>query len=216
MLVCLKSLAGKDADVDGNFEDDQEGLESEGSEVEDVQDQPSLDMSSLQAIGEYFVTSQAFSQYKQRLHRFLHPDHGKEDKSADVQAAHHDRKEHRMDAPRTVEPGAKTFTDTGTEHSLDDQNEWTRNQADERLSEHKGNFQESLPGSSRMQGCRMPWERDSFSTWVAKWVTDILWPPSNGYQRMWYFCVSESCWYCFQHVPYKLFAIPRDAASTHT
>ncbi|KAG6362806.1 hypothetical protein INS49_007900 [Diaporthe citri] len=74
----------------------------------------------------------------------------------------------------------------------------TRIQAEERFNEHRPHenrdisrpedVQESLGNSSQIEGRRMFWNRDSFPTWVAKWVTDTLWPPSNGCQRVWYFC----------------------------
>lgn len=76
MLVCLKPLISKDADADEKVENEQGELESDGSEVEDFQDQPWLGLTRLRALGKYFITSQAFTRYKQRLHQFLHPDHG--------------------------------------------------------------------------------------------------------------------------------------------
>lgn len=177
-LLCPESPTGENGDTD-KVENDQNMSESDESEVGDGEDQPSLDMTSLQAIGEYFVTSQAFSQYKQRLRQFLHPDQGKEHGSAEARDAHHDR----------------------AENPDDDQIEGTRNRAEEYLAERRAddtwseatpeNFQEPSARSSQVSGRRMPWERDSFATWVTKWVTDTLWPPSKGSQRIWYLCVSS-------------------------
>lgn len=198
--MCLKSLIENHVDRDKNVEEDQKSLGSNESEVEDGVGQPSLDMTNLQAIGEYFVTSRAFSQYKQRLRQFLHPNDGMKHGSAEVQGAYHSGEEHLIDASRAVEPGAMPSTDTDTEHPLDNQREGTTSQAEGWLAEHRADHtrnesrsevtQEPFPGSSQTQGLRMPWERDVFTTWVAKWVTDTFWPPSQGSQRIWYLCVS--------------------------
>lgn len=202
MLVGPNSLTTQNTDADKGFEDEQDALKSDESEIEDVDEQTSVDMNSLQAIGESFITSRALSQHKQRLHHFLHPGHGKGHESTDLQGADHERREHPMDASSVVVPGAMAWTKTGTEHSVADQSEGTRNQAEESLTEHKAdevrnisrsdNFKKLLASSSQIRGRRMPWERESFGTWVGKWVTDTLWPPSKDSQRVWYFCVSSS------------------------
>lgn len=202
MLLCLKSLTGKYAEAEISLEDDQLGLESDGSEVEDCEDQPSLDIASLQAVGEYLITSRAFSQYKQRLDQFLHPKLRKEHETADVQGAHYDRKENHMGASRAVEPVAKTLNDTGTRNPSENQSQGMRNQDQASYTKHRtgdiwndsrpGDVQEFSSSSSQIQARRMPWERDSFATWVAKLVTDTMWPPANGSQRIWYLCVSSS------------------------
>lgn len=204
MLTGLKSLTGKDADADKDFENEQDAVDSDGSEIGDVEEQPSLDMTSLQAIGEYFVTSRAFSQYKQRLHQFLHPDHGDRDESVEVQSSNPGQEEYVMDATRGGEPGAKNLTDTSIEDSLAAQKEGTRDQPEARLNEHRADEMRiasrhkdhygSLDGSSQIEDRPMLLKRDSLATWASKWVTDTLWPPSKGTKRIWYFCVSISLW----------------------
>lgn len=107
-----------------------------------------------------------------------------------------------MEVSRADGPGAKTLTDTSTEHLLENQNQGMKDQAEERLTAQDADdirkslrledAEESLASSSQIQDYRMPRERDSVATWVAKWLTDTLWPPSNGYKRIWYFCVSGS------------------------
>lgn len=186
------------ADGHKSFPDVQDALESEESEVEDVEEQPSLDMTSLQAIGEYFVTSRAFSQYKQRLHQFLHPVHEKEHHLPKLRGAQCDQEPHNMDIPREFEPEANSFVETGKEHSLGDQEEDRRAQRPGNTRNNANVVDSGQPLASlpHIESRRMPWERDSFATWVAKWATDTLWPPSNGSKRIWYFCVSSSFEYC--------------------
>lgn len=194
MLVGRNSLTGKYVDGHKSFPDVQEALESEESEVEDVEEHPSLDMNSLQAIGEYFVTSRAFAQYKQRLHQFLHPVHEKEHHPPKLRGAQCDQEPHHMHMPGESEPEANNFVETGKEHSLGDQKENSGAQRPGK-TRNNSNFVDSdqpLARFSNIAGRRMPWERDSFATWVAKWATDTLWPPSNGSKRIWYFCVSIS------------------------
>lgn len=185
-----------------SFLDVQDALESEESEVEDVEEQPSLDMTSLQAIGEYFVTSRAFSQYKQRLHQFLHPIHDRVNHPSKLGGAQCDQEVHRMDVSRELEPEANIFVETGKEHSLGDQKENRRAQRPGKTRNNSTfvNSGQPLANFSHIEGRRMPWERDSFATWVAKWATDTLWPPSNGSKRMWYFCVSSS-FECCSKIP---------------
>lgn len=188
------------ADGHQSFPDVQDALESEESEFEDVGEQPSLYISSLQAIGEYFVTSRAFSQYKQRLHQFLHPIHEMEHHPPELRGAQCDQEPHRMDVPREFEPGAENFVETGKEHSLGDQKE-DRGAQRPGKSRINSNFVDSgqpLARLSHIEDRRMPWDRGSFATWVAKWATDKLWPPSNGSKRIWYLCVSKSFEYCFK------------------
>lgn len=188
------------ADGHKSFPDVQDTLESEESEVEDVEEQPSLDMTSLQAIGEYFVTSRAFAQYKQRLHQFLHPVHEKEHHPPKLRGAQCDQEPHRMDVSREFEPQDNSSVETGKEHSLSEQKEDRRDQRPEK-TRNSSIFVDSsrqLASLSHIEGRRMPWERDSFATWVTKWATDTLWPPSNGSKRMWYFCVSSSFEYCYK------------------
>lgn len=198
MMAGLESLTAQDADVDKHFENEQDALESDGSEFESVEEQPSLDMTSLQAIGEYFVTSRAFSQYKQRLHQFLHPDHEDKGESTAVQGTNSNQEARVLDAPRPIEPG---LTDTGTDDSLECQHQGTRDQVEEHLDEHRADGMQnvsmsedlhaSLHSSPQIEGRPMLMERNSLATWIAKWVTDTLWPPSKGSQRIWYFCVSN-------------------------
>lgn len=178
----------------------QDALDSEESEADDVEEQPSLDMNSLQAIGEYLVTSRAFSQYKERLHQFLHPVHEQEHHPPELRSAQCDQESHRMDVSEEFEPETNDFVETGKQHSLGDQKENKRAQRPGK-SQNDSIVVDSgqlLARFSRFEGRRMPWDRDSFATWVAKWATDTLWPPSNGYKRIWYLCVSRSFEYCFK------------------
>lgn len=157
-----------------------------------------------------------------RLDQSLHPDQRGKHESAAVQGKNANREERFMDSPQTIEPGAKTLTDTGSEDSLDDQNQKTRNQAEEHLDEHSA---DTIQNVSRPKDCFKSLDRssqedrpvllkkDSFAMWVAKWATNTLWPPSNGSQRIWYFCVSSSCDY-YSNVTDKYLVIPRVAAST--
>lgn len=199
-LVCPKSLTEKITDTNKHVEDDRNSLGSDESEVETIEDQPSLDMTSLQATGEYFVTSQAFPQYKQRLHQFLHPDRGKTDELAKAQDAYRDRDEDPMEMSTAFHTGP---INTCAERSLDDDDDEQDGKRNQKcIVEHKTddnphgsrsqNAYESFPRPSQGQILRMPWETDSFATWVTKWVTDTVWPPSEGSQGMWYLCVSSS------------------------
>lgn len=198
MMAGLDSLTAQDADVDKPFENDEEALESDESEFESVEEQPSLDMTSLQAIGEYFVTSRAFSQYKQRLYQFLHPGHEDRGESAAVQGKNSNQQDHVLGVLRAIELGS---TDIGTDDSLECQHQGTRDRAEEHLDEHRADgiqnvslpkdLHASLDSSPQIEGRPMLMERDSLATWLAKWVTDTLWPPLKGSQRIWYFCVSS-------------------------
>lgn len=214
---CLESLAAEAEAADEEVENGQNMSASDGSEVGDDAYQLSLDMTSLQAIGEYFVTSRAFSQYKTRLRQFLHPDHEKQDGMAGLRDRHHDREQHAEDASRALKPSSSRLVDNGLKDSLDKQIEGTRNQAEGYLAGYReadtrGNMTpENSRGpfsrSPQTSGHRMPWERDSFATWVTKWLTDTLRPPPKGSQRMWYLCVGSSLTLfatCHLQIPYNI------------
>lgn len=171
-----------------------------GSELEDGTDQPLLDMNRLQAIGVFIVTSRAFSQYKQRLHQFLHPDYQSDTKSRSGQEVEYGPETNRGGEPMALDPGDRLWIYSDADHPLDDHQQETRSQAEDHPAEPKVETrnessskytQEHLAPSLKTPDHRLPWERDSLTTWVTKVVTDILWPPSKGFQRIWYLCVSK-------------------------
>lgn len=147
---------------------------------------------------EYFgLFPEAYTRLKVRR-----PTHGEGHESNDVQGSNYYRGEHPVDAFHAVVPAAMALTKNSTEHSVDSQLEGTRSQAEECLAEDRADesqnvsrsddSQKPLASCPQIRGRRMPWERESIGTWVAKWVTDTLWPPSKDTQRIWYFCVSSS------------------------
>lgn len=170
-------------------------MDSDGSEVEDGADPPLLDMKSLQAIGEYFVTSWAFSQYKQRLHRFLHPEQKKEDESTGAQGTKSRPADDHGDESREIERGGQPLLSADMDHPFDDHVSETRIRVDDEdyPAEEKsrlGDSQRPPPRPIPAPDHLMPRQRDSLAIWVKKRVTDTLWPPSKGSQRVWYHCVS--------------------------
>lgn len=147
---------------------------------------------------EYFgLFPEAYTRLKIRR-----PTHGEGHESNELQGSNYYRGEHPVDAFHEVLPAAMALNKNSTGHSVDGQLEGTRSQAEECFTEDRADEVRNVSRSDgshkplasypQIRGRHMPWERESFGTWVAKWMTDTLWPPSKDSQRIWYFCVSSS------------------------
>lgn len=184
---------------DSSDEDSENGSDCHGA---------SQSASSLQATGNFLVTSQAFLSYKQRLHEFISPPHENKDENAgalahfvpkhDSQLAPHHEKDH-GDGELNLE-----LSEEGV--SKDDaleKGEFERKKkaasvespsvargSDIDINPTSESLDEVSSSNTQQLGLDLSVVEIPLSTRVTKWITDRLWPPPEGSQRIWYLCVS--------------------------
>lgn len=189
-------------------EDDLEVISDDDSDSDIDFNIECLGITSLQGTGEYLFNSNAISSYRDNLQRFIEPAHKGTLESAGPLAssvtnadpepsASHDKRREIEDSAifefrdqissRKNESSSDSDYEGQTkaipvevapfEHSSDS----TPNPGSESLQQSSPSHDEPLDGSIDI----VP-----MSTQLTKWITDRLWPPSNGLQRIWYLCVS--------------------------
>lgn len=81
--------------------------------------------------------------------------------------------------PSLIIPGGKVAVES--DEPADD---------DGQILEGEGSQRKDLLAENRADSAQVPGQIELLSTRVTKWVTNTLWPPSKGSQRIWYLCVS--------------------------
>lgn len=194
--------------TDQDTDNEREGSSDEDSEIGSDNHEAPPSASSLQATGNFLVTSHAFASYKQRLHDFLCPSHDKKLETArppttmvttsDSQLALHHEKGHENEDSKSALSEDKVSKHEDLENDrLESQNRAVSIEAPAvaRGPEPNTNltpesFDESFPYTPQDIGIASPIATIPLSTRVRTWITDRLWPPQTGSQRIWYLCVS--------------------------
>lgn len=190
-------------------DDEQESSSDEDPEPGSNHHEPSPTASSLQETGNFLVTSQAFVSYKQRLHDFVRPSHGKSQETTAGLLAHSDTtlalqpssflgntdsiaepelalseeevQKEEVPATESYESGEKA-TSAGTPP--------VDKESDSITDSDLEIFSDLSPSTFENVGLALPAATIPKWTRVSKWMTDRLWPPRHGSQRIWYLCVS--------------------------
>lgn len=178
------------------------------SEIGSDHHEESPSAESLKATVDFLVTSQAFTSYRQRLHKFIWPSHKEEHGNAglpprgatmsDSQSPIHHEKRHKGEDPKIALAGDEVSRDEALEKDrIESQNKVVfvetpaiAEPSDLHTNLTSESFDEDFQPSSQDTGLELPRATNSLSTRVRKWVIDRLWPPQNGSKRIWYLCVS--------------------------
>lgn len=144
------------------------------------------DTASLQATGEYLVTSDAFAQYKHLLRQFVHPELKQEPRTqeGDVTDPGHTRLEDPQVSITLIEKGQCAEVDNvlDIKECLEVTSE---------LSECRGqNLDPRQCQTSQTDTGDSSQEMVSIIAWLKARIIDAFWPAANGSRRIWYQCVS--------------------------
>lgn len=184
---------------DSSDEDSENGSDGHGA---------SQSASSLQETGNFLVTSKAFLSYKQRLHKFILPTHENKNETAahlahivlkhDSQLAPHHGKgqvneESKLELPehevwKDESPDPDGFGSQRKAVSVESSPVARGSGLDTNPASES--FDEGLSGTTQDPRFDLSVVTLLLSTRVNKWITDRLWPPRKGSQRIWYLCVS--------------------------
>lgn len=195
--------------TDRDTHDEQEGSSDVDSEIGSDHHEESPSAESLKATVNFLVTSQAFTSYRQRLHKFIWPSHEKDHGNAGLpspgvtmsnsQTPFHHEKRHKGEDPKMDLSGDEVSKDESLEKDrIESQNKVVSVEtpaiaepSDLHTNLTSESFDQDFPPSSQDIGPELPRATNSLSTRVRKWVIDRLWPPQNGSNRIWYLCVSN-------------------------
>ncbi|KAL1853897.1 hypothetical protein Daus18300_011639 [Diaporthe australafricana] len=195
--------------IDHNTGDDLEDSTDEDSESNVDSREQSSNAAVLRATGDYLVTSQAFSAYKHRLHQFIHPSHQKEQESVGSLARSatiadplptgtaSQNKTSEIDESGLMSSQRRSESPRQIPSNNGDEGQDKVMPAEVLRAEHKSDFtsdsrmerlQEFSPSNSQDQNLDISEEIFSVSKRLTQWITDRIWPPPAGSQRIWYLC----------------------------
>lgn len=165
--------------------------------------------SSLQATGNFLVKSQAFLSYKQRLHEFISPNHENKDENAGLPvhfdpkhesklAPHHEKGHGDGEFKLELSENEVSKDDSLGKDGFESQKKAVSvespsvagRQSDPDINPTSESIDEVFSPTTQDLGLDLSVVAIPLSTRVTKWITDRLWPPRKGSQRIWYLCVS--------------------------